>query len=93
MTKNVSNNLMRISNCCLILLLCTLTIISFIDVVPERQSTFEKVFYVCAIVFVISLSISLREVIMRFFRKRAVKRQGHRNEYIDCKGEKRCVTP
>ncbi len=71
MTKNVSKNLVRISNCCLILSLCTLTIISFIDVVPERQSTLESVFYVGAIVFVISLSISLCWVIVRFSRKRA----------------------
>ena len=71
MTKNASKNLARISNCCLILSLCTLTIISFIDVVPERQSTLECVFYVGAIVFVISLSISLCWVIVRFSRKRA----------------------
>jgi hypothetical protein len=71
-----SKNLVRISNCCLILSLCTLTIISFIDVVPERQSTLERVFYVCATVFVISLSTSLCGVIVRFSRKRAVERQG-----------------
>ena len=76
MTKNASKNLVRISNCCLILSLCTLTIISFIDVVPERQSALERVFYVCAFVFVISLSISFCGVIMMFSRKRDVKRQG-----------------
>lgn len=56
--------------------LCILTIISFIDVVPERQSTLERVFYAFAIVFVISLSISLCGVIVRFSRKCATKRQG-----------------
>lgn len=76
MTKNASKNIVRVSNCCLILSLCILTIISFIDVVPERQSTLERVFYAFAIVFVISLSISLCGAIVRFSRKCANKRQG-----------------
>ena len=76
MTKNASKNLLWIPNLCLILSLCTLAIISFIDVVPERQSTLERVFYVCVIVFVISLSVSLCGVIVSFSRRRATKRQG-----------------
>lgn len=76
MTKNASKNLVRISNCCLILSLCALTTISFIDVVPERQSTLERVFFVCAVVFLISLSISFCGMIVRFSRKRVAKRQG-----------------
>ena len=76
MTKNASKNIVCVSNCCLILSLCILTIISFIDVVPEGQLTLERVFYAFAIVFVVSLSISLCGVIVRFSRKCATKRQG-----------------
>lgn len=69
MTKNASKNLVRISNCCLLLSLCILTTISFIDVVPTRQTMLERVFYVCAVFFIISLSISFCGVIVRFLRK------------------------
>ena len=76
MTKNASKKLVRISNCCLILSLCALIMISFIDVVPEREPILEMMFYGCAVVFVISLSVSFCGSIVRFLRKRVARRQG-----------------
>ena len=78
MARNVNDKIRHILNCSLcslLLSLCTLVIISFIDVVPSKQASLERLFYFCLIVFVASLSVSLyiiwkRECIMNRYLQR-----------------------
>ena len=62
MTENVnekSRHILNCSLCCLLLSLCAIVIVSFIDVVPSKQALLECMFYSCLIVFIASLSVSL----------------------------------
>ena len=62
MTENVnekSRHILNCSPCILLLSLCALVIVSFIDVVPSKQALLERLFYSCLIVFIASLSVSL----------------------------------
>ena len=59
MAENVnekSRHILNCSLCSLLLLLCALVILSFIDVVPSKQTSLECLFYFCLIVFIASLS-------------------------------------
>ena len=62
MAENVnekSRHILNCSPCILLLSLCALVFVSFIDVVPSKQASLERLFYFCLIVFVASLSVSL----------------------------------
>ncbi len=62
MAENVnekSRHILNCSPCILLLSLCALVIVSFIDVVPSKQASLECLFYFCLIVFIASLSVSL----------------------------------
>ena len=62
MAENVnekSRHILNCSLCCLLLSLCALVIVSFIDVVPSKQASLECLFYSCLIVFIASLIASL----------------------------------
>ena len=62
MAKNGDEKSRHILNCrlcCLLLSLCALVIVSFIDVVPSKQASLECLFYFCLIVFIASLIVSL----------------------------------
>ena len=62
MTENVnekSRHILNCSLCCLLLSLCALVIVSFIDIVPSKQASLECLFYFCLIVFIASLIVSL----------------------------------
>ncbi len=62
MAKNVNDKIRRILNYSLhslLISLCALVIVSFIDVVPSKQALLECIFYFCLIVLIASLSVSL----------------------------------
>ena len=62
MAENVnekSRHILNCSPCILLLSLCALVIVSFIDVVPSKQASLECLFYFCLIVFITSLIVSL----------------------------------
>jgi len=65
MTINAINKILRVSNACLLFSLCMWIPMSFIDVVPSKQSSFERMLYSVAMVFIISLGISIFTVIVR----------------------------
>jgi len=62
MAENVnekSRHILNCSPCILLLSLCALVVVSFIDVVPSKQASLECLFYFCLIVFIASLIVSL----------------------------------
>ena len=62
MAENVNEKSWHILNCSLcslLLSLCALVVVSFIDVVPSKQASLECLFYSCLIVFIASLIVSL----------------------------------
>ena len=62
MAENVnekSRHILNCSLCSLLLSLCALVVVSFIDVVPSKQASLECLFYFCLIVFIASLIVSL----------------------------------
>ena len=62
MAKNVNEKGRYILNCslCILLLsLCALVIVSFVNVTPSKQASLEILFYSCLIVFIASLIVSL----------------------------------
>ena len=62
MAENVnekSRHILNCSPCILLLSLCALVIVSFIDVVLSKQASLERLFYSCLIVFIASLSVLL----------------------------------
>ena len=54
-----SRHILNCSLCSLLLSLCALVVVSFIDVVPSKQASLECLFYFCLIVFIASLIVSL----------------------------------
>lgn len=69
MTKNVGEKVMCISSCCAVVSLCAIVVLSFVDVVPRRQESLARLFYVCGGVFVVSLIASASLAAARFFRR------------------------
>ena len=73
MTENVTKRIIHISNFFLLLSLCALIVLSFIDVLPSKQSSFERLFYSCAAVFVISLCVDFCLILLRFHGSNVMK--------------------
>lgn len=69
MTENVGEKVASISNCCAFVSLCAIVVLSFVDVVPRRQESLARLFYVCGGVFVVSLIVSVSLTVARFFRR------------------------
>ena len=62
MAENVnekSRHILNCSPCILLLSLCALVIVSFIDVVPSKQASLECLFYFFLFLFIGSLIVSL----------------------------------
>ena len=70
MAENVNKKIRRILNyslCSLLLSLCALVIVSFVDVAPSKQASLERLFYSCLIVFIASLSASVYSIWKRCY--------------------------
>ena len=67
MARNANKKILHVSICCLFFSLGTIVVLSCISIAPEALPCFERLFYFCAAVFVISLSATIYPKSIMFF--------------------------
>ena len=78
MKRDASKRVLRVANECLLLSFGILILMSFIDVVPSKQSSFDHIFFSVAVAVAVSFSISCYMMIARFFHLRSFEK-GRKN--------------
>ena len=73
MARTANKQILHVSTCCLFFSLGMMVVLSCISVAPEARPCFEQLFYFCAAVFAISLSIAIYpRTLMFLIRKDAI---------------------